>query len=91
MMYNVNDMVVIRPDLIDDGEPYGEFLAVAEMIRYAGKTAKILSVNYHYGYYRIDLDEEVWKWTDEMIAGYAIINDESIETFGEVDLDAVIF
>lgn len=68
MEYKVGDKVKIREDLSYE-DTYGGFLFIPEMINYKGKVATILETNNVFGklFYKIDIDNKRWKWTDEMI------------------------
>lgn len=64
-MYKVGDMVKIRKDLVVN-EAYGAAVFTCNMVKYQGKCAKI--TDYVGGIeYRIDIDDENWNWTKEML------------------------
>ena len=61
--YNVGDIVRVRDDL-NTGCYYGANSVVADMLQYCGQEAKIIEVADEF--YKINLDNEDWFWTDEM-------------------------
>lgn len=68
-MRNVGDVVTIRSDLVKD-EEYEMFegnesdVVVEDMLQYRGKKATITDIDPVK--YRISIDNNKWKWTDEM-------------------------
>ena len=64
MKYKVGDRVRIRTDLIAN-TLYSEYYFVKEMDRYKGKVANIIGVDLYY--YRIDIDNGKYVWTDDML------------------------
>lgn len=64
MKYKVGDRVRIRTDLIIN-TLYSEYYFVKEMDRYKGKVANIIGVDLYY--YRIDIDNGKYVWTDDML------------------------
>ena len=64
MKYKVGDRVRIRTDLITN-TLYSEYYFVKEMDRYKGKVANIICVDLYY--YRIDIDNGKYVWTDDML------------------------
>jgi hypothetical protein len=78
MKYEVGDIVQIKSakwlnsqNKDDQGNIYlfsKNFLVTSAMLVYAGKKAKITSVNIsgNLMYYTIDIDNEEWSWVDEM-------------------------
>lgn len=76
--YKVGDIVLIKPDLSPDvdyrmvGMNYTITFPPSEISKYRGKLAKIVDVTIDdisgiiYGYYKLDIDEQIHCWTDEM-------------------------
>ena len=81
MKFQIGDCVVIRTDLISDKKYFNDGFSeehrlndddgyceyayfVDEMSDCKGKEATIVSIEDHY--YKIDLDDESWVWTDGM-------------------------
>lgn len=64
MKYKVGDKVRIREDL-EEGVKYGGDDTVPEMVAKAGEFAKITAA--YSRSYRLDIDDENWCWTDEML------------------------
>lgn len=63
MKFEVGDKVRVRRDL-KNNVAYNEIFFVEGMKRYEGKTAKI--VKKRANFYKIDIDNEHWNWTDDM-------------------------
>ena len=64
MKYKVGDTVTIRKDLSKVDLSYIDILVDEAMLKYEGKTAKIIDVEE--GYYILNIDTE-WIWGDEML------------------------
>lgn len=70
-MYNIGDMVMIRPDLREQNYPDEEFfssgtLAVYSMLEYAGQITKITRFNGKN--YQVACDDGEWYWSYDMFA-----------------------
>lgn len=69
MEFKVGDRVRVRDDLEIDVS-YGELEIEGAMKMYRGKNAKITRITCAFNgidCYKIDLDNELWYWTDEML------------------------
>jgi len=66
MKHKVGDTVTIRKDL-KDGTIYGRWLMGWWMVEFIGYTTEITEVNKEEQFYRLNIDEEVYRWTDEML------------------------
>lgn len=64
MRYKVGEKVRIRKDLETD-KSYGEYKFLDTMERYKGKEATIKNV--YSESYSVDLDNQRWLWTDDML------------------------
>ena len=66
MKHKVGDTVTIRNDL-KGGTIYDRYLLSWWMVEFIGYTTEITEVNEEEQFYRLNIDEEVYRWTDEML------------------------
>ena len=66
MKYKIGDKVRVREDLAADNW-YGNEKVVPEMTCFKGKIVIISKVQYDK--YKIEEDNKIWWWTDEMFSG----------------------
>jgi hypothetical protein len=69
MRFKVGDFATIRPDL-NKHHMYGVYYANDYMCEFAGKLTKIMGVNVTIGYYKVCIDKQQYKWTEEMFVGW---------------------
>lgn len=68
MKYNVGDIVRIRDGLVI-GEEYNNMVRfTCDMNNYCGETARVESVLPWVDGYRLNIDNQKWMWTDDMLA-----------------------
>ena len=66
MKFKVGDKVRVREDLSRERR-YGDFWVLKEMEEFLGKEARIISTDNLDEQYMLDIDNERWGWTDEML------------------------
>ena len=65
MKRNIGCEVTIREDL-EPKHRYGYCFFVDDMIKYKGKRAIITGLDEEWGFYYLGIDNQTWRWTDEM-------------------------
>ena len=67
LKFKDGDKVRVKNDLIPE-KKYGKQIFVSDMAKHRGNIATV-KVN-EYNYYNLDIDDEYWNWTDEMLEPY---------------------
>lgn len=90
--YSIGDHVRVRSDLrpiayrMDSGSCGVRYYAVGEMLQYSGSEARITRIAPDGHYYKLDIDDETWKWNDGMLVDaeeddWHLASDEEFNNF----------